>query len=150
MGTTANRDHDLPTRIGCGNIQFTARDMAKFGLLYLNDGAYEGNRIISADWVHDSLQTYSEDAWDVRVGHYFSDIGYGYQWWSARAGDYHFHFAWGHGGQLIVLVDEFDMVIVVTADSFYGKDRHWQSWPYEKANINEDRSGNNLMYRLFT
>jgi CubicO group peptidase (beta-lactamase class C family) len=61
----------------------TARDMAKFGLLYLNDGEYDGNQITPVDWVHESLQTYSEDAWDYRVGRNFRDIGYGYQWWSA-------------------------------------------------------------------
>ncbi len=27
------------------------------------------------------------------------------------------------------------MVVVVTADSFYGKEAHWDSWKYEKANI---------------
>ena len=35
--------------IGGGDIQFTARDMAKFGLLYLNDGKYDGRKIISED-----------------------------------------------------------------------------------------------------
>ena len=92
-----------------------------------------GNQIIPAVWVHDSLQTYSEKAWD-NIG-YFQDIGYGYQWWSARAGNHYVNFAWGHGGNLIVLVDELDMAIVVTADSFYGKEAHWNSWKYEKANI---------------
>ena len=72
-------------------FHFTARDVARFGLLYLNDGAYEGNQIISTDWVHDSLQTYSEDAWDYRVGPNINDIGYGYQWWSARAGEHDFN-----------------------------------------------------------
>jgi CubicO group peptidase (beta-lactamase class C family) len=105
-------------------------------LLYLNDGEYKGNQIISADWVHDSLQTYSEDAWITRkVGRYFGDIGYGYQWWSARAGEHHFNLAWGHGGQLIVLLDEFDMVIVTTADPFY-QQHDDQSWRHEKASFN--------------
>jgi hypothetical protein len=35
--------------IGCADIYFTARDAAKFGLLYLNDGEREGNQIVSAD-----------------------------------------------------------------------------------------------------
>jgi len=61
--------------IGHGEIQFTARDMAKFGLLYLNEGEFDENQIIFEDWVHDSLQTYSEDAWDYRVGRNFKDIG---------------------------------------------------------------------------
>jgi CubicO group peptidase (beta-lactamase class C family) len=132
VGDDWNRDLD-GYYIGCGDIQFTARDMAKFGLLYLTGGEYEGDQIISSDWVQDSLQTYSQQAWD-NIGQ-FRDIGYGYQWWSARAGGHDVNFAWGHGGNLIVLVHDVDMVVVVTADSFYGKDVHWDSWKYEKANI---------------
>lgn len=115
-----------------GEIHVTARDAAKFGLLYLNDGAFEGQQIISADWVHDSLQTYSGHAYD-NVG-YFKDLGYGYQWWSARIGDHHVNFAWGHGGQLIVLLDELDMVVVITADPFY-EVYGSESWEHEKANF---------------
>jgi CubicO group peptidase (beta-lactamase class C family) len=117
---------------GCGDLHLTARDMAKFGLLYLNGGEYEGNQIIPASWVSDSLRTYSEDAWD-NIGR-FRDIGYGYQWWSARAGDQHVNFAWGHGGQLIVLVDELDMVVITTADPFWLQHDD-QSWKHEKATI---------------
>jgi CubicO group peptidase (beta-lactamase class C family) len=117
---------------GCGDLHLTARDMAKFGQLYLDDGVYQGNQIVPADWVRDSLQTYSEDAWD-NIGR-FRDIGYGYHWWSARAGDHDVSFAWGHGGQLIVLVDAFDMVVVTTADPFWLQ-HDGQSWKHEKATI---------------
>ncbi|MGB2964505.1 MAG: serine hydrolase [Anaerolineales bacterium] len=113
---------------------FTARDLARFGMLYLNDGEFDGSQVISKKWVDDSLQTYSEDAWTIKIGRNIKDIGYGYQWWSARSGDHHYTYAWGHGGQLIVLLDEFDMIIVLTGDPFYGN--HFESWPSEKANIN--------------
>ena len=125
---------------GCGDLHFTARDAAKFGLLYLNDGEYEGNQVVPADWVHDSLQRYSEDInatggfpanWGLSIG----DIGYGYQWWSARADEHHFDLAWGHGGQLIVLLDELDMVIVVASDPFYLQHDD-ESWKHELANVN--------------
>jgi CubicO group peptidase (beta-lactamase class C family) len=119
---------------GCGDLHMTIRDAAKFGLLYLNDGEYEGKRIISADWVRDSLQAYSVNEFVVKkVGH-FRDIGYGYQWWSADVGDHHVDFAWGHGGQLIVLLDKLDMVVVVTAYPFY-LEHNDTSWKHEKANI---------------
>jgi CubicO group peptidase (beta-lactamase class C family) len=119
---------------GCGDLHLTARDAAKFGLLYLNDGVYKGNQVVPADWVHDSLQTYSvNEAFVKKVGH-FRDIGYGYQWWSATAGEHHVNFAWGHGGQLIVLVDEFDMVIVTTSYPFW-LEHNDQSWKHEKAII---------------
>jgi CubicO group peptidase (beta-lactamase class C family) len=120
---------------GCGDLHFSARDAAKFGLLYLDDGEYEGQQVISEDWVHDSLQTYSEDAWPYKVGRNFNDIGYGYQWWSVVAGDHHYNLAWGHGGQQIALLDELDMVIVVTSDPFWLQHGD-ESWKHEKANLN--------------
>jgi CubicO group peptidase (beta-lactamase class C family) len=125
---------------GCADLHFTARDMARFGLLYLNEGEYEGNQVVPADWVSESLQRYSEDinatgGFPANWGLSISDIGYGYQWWSARVGKHHFDFAWGHGGQLIILLDELDMVIVVTSDPFYLQHDD-ESWKHEKANIN--------------
>jgi CubicO group peptidase (beta-lactamase class C family) len=38
---------------GLAGMRVTARDAAKFGLLYLNDGEYEGNQVLSGDWVRD-------------------------------------------------------------------------------------------------
>jgi len=58
-----------------------------------------------------------------------------FQWWSLRAGDYHYNLAWGHGGQQIVLLDEFDMVIVVKADPLFAQHGD-DPWKYEKANLN--------------
>ena len=119
---------------GCGDLHLTARDAAKFGLLYLNDGIFNGNQIIPSDWVEDSLQTYSvNEAFVKKVGD-FRDIGYGYQWWSANAGNYHVNFAWGHGGQLIVLVEDFDIVVVTTSYPFW-LEHNDQSWKQEKAII---------------
>jgi CubicO group peptidase (beta-lactamase class C family) len=121
-------------------FHFSGRDAAKYGLLYLNDGELDGKQVVPSDWVHDSLQTYSENVStgapnSGKIGRYFREIGYGYQWWSARAGDHYFNYAAGHGGQLIVLLDEFDMVIVTTADPFW-QQHDGQSWKHEKAIIN--------------
>ena len=66
-------------------FHFSARDAAKYGLLYLNDGEFGGEQIVPADWVHDSLQTYSKNVssgvpQSGKIGRYLRDIGYGYQW----------------------------------------------------------------------
>ncbi len=118
--------------LGNMGIFVSARDMAKFGLLYLDDGNYDGDQIIPSDWVSDSLQRYSEDikrGGDL-ISRYglFRDIGYGYQWWSAKVGDHHFSYAAGHGGNYIVLLDELDMIIVTTADPMHDifGDESWQ------------------------
>jgi CubicO group peptidase (beta-lactamase class C family) len=120
---------------GHADLHLTPRDMAKFGLLYLDGGAWHGRQVVPADWVAQSLRTYSPDAWRYRIGPNFRDVGYGYQWWSADAGGQRFNFAWGHGGQQIALVKERNLVIVVTSDPLYGQ--HGGSpWGREKENLN--------------
>jgi len=121
--------------IGFADLEITARDMARFGQLYLDGGRFEGNQIVPAGWVRDSLQTYSEDAWYYPVGKNWRDSAYGYQWWSIRAGDHRYSLAWGHGGQQIALLDEQDLVVVATADPLY-KQHGDQPWKLEKANLN--------------
>jgi hypothetical protein len=69
------------------------------------------------------------------MGRYFSDIGYGYQWWSATVGEHHFDYAAGHGGSLIVLLDELDTIIVTTADPLYDLPAEG-GWQFEVAIIN--------------
>ncbi len=124
--------------MGALEIYLTARDMAKFGLLYLNDGIHNENQIISSAWVENSMQKYSKN---IKVGEwltsrygFFRDIGYGYQWWSASAGDHHFDYAAGHGGNYIILLEKLDMIIVTTANPLYGPDlAAGGGWEYEGA-----------------
>jgi len=120
---------------GHADMYLSARDMARLGLLYLQKGEYGGEQLVPADWVRESFQTWSEDAWEYRVGSHFKDIGYGYQWWSVRAGDHHYNLAWGHGGQQIAVLDDFDMVVVVKADPLFGQ-HGGGPWRQEKANLN--------------
>ena len=121
---------------GFGEIYVTARNMAKFGQLYLDGGVYEGKQILSADWVEASLQRYSEN---IIRGHVFSwygsfrDRGYGYQWWSSRSGDHYFSYASGHGGNYIVLLPQLNMVIVTAADPLHDMWEGGDPWKYEGA-----------------
>lgn len=122
-------------RTGHAELFLRSRDMAKFGQLYLDGGQVDGQQIIPAAWIDESWQVYSEDAWQYRVGRNFQDIGYGYQWWRVRAGDHRYHLAWGHGGQQIAVLDDLDMVIVVTADPLHGEHGD-KPWRREKENLN--------------
>ena len=124
---------------GCGDLHLTVRDAAKSGLLYLNDGEFQEEQIIPADWVGASLQSYTQDAFQEidgrKVGRYFEDIGYGYQGWSATVGDHHVNYAHGHGGQLIVLIEDLDMIVATTAYPFW-LEHTGESWRNEKACFN--------------
>jgi len=126
--------------IGLGELHLTARDAARFGRLYLDDGRHEGRQIVPAAWVAESLEPYSRSlssagVLDGAVGRYHRDVGYGYQWWSAQAGEHRFDYAWGHGGQFVVLLDDLDMVIVVASDPFH-RQHDAESWWHELANLN--------------
>jgi CubicO group peptidase (beta-lactamase class C family) len=122
-------------RYGLGTLHLRARDMARFGQLYLDGGAVEGEQVVPASWIEDSWTPYTEGAWYHKVGDNFDRTAYGYQWWIIDAGPHTYYLAWGHGGQQIAVVPELDMVIVVTADPLYG-DHGGGGWSLEKANLN--------------
>ena len=121
-------------------FHLSARDLAKYGLMYLDDGEFNEQQIVSTEWVQASLDSYSENVstgapQNGKMGRYFREIGYGYQWWNARVGDHSFNYAAGHGGQLIILLHDLDMVVVTTAEPFFMQ-HDGNSWKNEKAIIN--------------
>jgi CubicO group peptidase (beta-lactamase class C family) len=59
------------------------------------------------------------------------ELDYGCMWWSGDAGVHHVSFAWGHGGQLIVLVEDLRMIVVATARPQPGFDA--AAWQQERA-----------------
>lgn len=89
----------------------TARDFAKFGLLMLNNGNWNGTQIISSDWIRkstrmDSADTRRADSMMFEAG----VLGYQYQWWlAAEDGAY---FGAGHLGQYLYVNPARRIVIV--------------------------------------
>jgi CubicO group peptidase (beta-lactamase class C family) len=45
--------------MGGGDMAYTSRDMAKFGYLYLSNGAFDGKQVIPSEWIDESLRAYS-------------------------------------------------------------------------------------------
>lgn len=102
--------------IGGWGISMTARDMANFGLLYLNNGKIGQMQVIPSHWVKQSTAERSG-----MVGTYYSrwdkNYGYGYLWWIRRFdNDIDIPFALGHGGQRIVILPTANSVIVTQAE----------------------------------
>jgi CubicO group peptidase (beta-lactamase class C family) len=96
-----------------GNLRLRPRDIAKFGYVYLNDGIWQGERIISEGWVRNSSQNHMKLS---------GTSGYGYQWWltTYRSGtrSYDVFYAAGWGGQRIVVFPALDMVVVFTGGNY--------------------------------
>jgi len=106
---------------GGSGLQLRARDMAKFGLLYLQGGVFEGRRVVPYDWV---LQSFSQ-----QVPLASDTLGYSFHWWIYRphartargrsAGTA--AVALGLGDKHIFVLPDLDMVVVSTASNYPGE-----------------------------
>lgn len=91
-----------------GGLYLRTEDLAKIGLLYMNGGRWEGQPLMTADWVKESLTP------RIDAGEGFQ---YGYQWWLLPHGDPK-RLAWlarGMGGQRLIIIPEEHLIVVSTA-----------------------------------
>jgi CubicO group peptidase (beta-lactamase class C family) len=98
-----------------GGLAVRPRDMAKIGYLFLNGGRWQGQQIVSEEWVKESIKNRVDPK---QFPDWHKDGGYGYQWWlrSFKVGNrviFSYH-APGLGGQFIFVVPEFEIVAVFT------------------------------------
>jgi CubicO group peptidase (beta-lactamase class C family) len=111
-----------------GGLYLTARDLAKFGYLYMKDGVWEGRRILPEGWVKASTSTLTATN--------EKGIGYGYQWWTLPPTGPAAHgafLAWGYGGQLLIVVPELDLIAVFTGWNIYDKKELDPRLAYERV-----------------
>lgn len=112
------------TFIGSSFCFCTARDFARFGLLYLRGGVWNGAQILPPGWV-DHARTPTPVVPDSEP------MGYGAQWWLGLAGPGSFS-ANGYEGQYIVLVPGKDLILVRHGASELQKD-NVRAWLAEVA-----------------
>ena len=104
-----------------GGLALRTRDMARFGLLYLNKGKWGGKQVIPEDWIQESFTKH------VDFGNPDQDvIGYGYLWWIQRPDPMgnvkeYIYAARGAHGQYIFIMPEHDMVVAINADTKSGE-----------------------------
>lgn len=119
---------DAGTELAAGGVNVALRDYARFGLVYLNDGRWNGDQIVPAEWV---AKSHTPDAERLMPGkREASDTvwGYGYLWWLPREADGPYS-AVGIYNQFIYVDPAHDLVIVKTsANSDYGQTNDETSW----------------------
>ena len=100
-------------------FRLSARDLARFGLLYLHDGRWNDQQIVPANWIQDSVKPRAKPHNEI-----FAGRGYGYMWWSGFASDWAptvtlpegTFYALGFGSQYLFVIPAHDLVIVHTVD----------------------------------
>jgi len=94
---------------GATGLEISANDMARFGLLLLNDGNWDGKQIISKEYL--GLATSKQILTDSVVFQYdYDHYGYGYQLWLNSFGDYR---AAGAFQQYIIINKEYNLVFAI-------------------------------------
>jgi CubicO group peptidase (beta-lactamase class C family) len=90
-----------------GGLYLRAQDIAKIGLLYLHNGSWNGQQIVSADWVRQSLTP------AIEVG---NGRQYGFQWWLQAHGpaDDPIWAGHGFGGQGLIVDPKRSLILVIT------------------------------------
>ena len=95
-------------------FRMSARDAARFGLLFAREGRWDDQQILSRNWVRRSTALYSIDS---------EVFGYGFMWWIAREPRFEKHgfaAAVGVGNQMIAVLPDSDIVIVNRANTYQG------------------------------
>ena len=99
-----------------GHLLLTPQAMAKIGMLVYQNGMWNGQQIVSPQWLDISTRPHTE----------IGTVPYGYLWWSdiARFGEKEVQvlYASGNGGQTIFVVPEYDLVTVFTA-GYYNSEK---------------------------
>lgn len=103
MTSADARFDDAGTFLGSSFVYATARDFARFGLLYLRDGVWDGERILPEGWVDHARTLRSIDPED--------GDGYGAHWW-VEHDEFGTFRAQGYEGQSILVCPAKDAVVV--------------------------------------
>jgi CubicO group peptidase (beta-lactamase class C family) len=107
-----------PQGISCGGFGLFIRteDIAKFGLLYLQKGKWNGKQLVPASWVETATSKLVEnkDAPSGRGNKPDWQQGYGFQFWQCQHGAFRGD---GANGQFCIVLPQQDAVIAITADT---------------------------------
>lgn len=99
---------------GGDKLWLTPRDMAKFGVLFVNKGKWKDKQLIPEEWIREStinqFPNFDSDGFS----------GYGYGWWLSDNKSFH---ARGYGGQIISIYPDWNTVVVFTG----ADNHHWKT-----------------------
>ena len=112
---------------GGNSMQVTPREMAAFGLLYLQKGMLRGKRILPEEWVEHSLSPSTDFAHPNEWGSW-KNYNYASLWWLGQFSEQDSFMGYGYGGQFVIVFPTLDLIVVSTA---------WNNVPPETTTIQE-------------
>jgi CubicO group peptidase (beta-lactamase class C family) len=105
--------------LGWTSLRLTPEDVARIGQLYVNGGTWQGQRVVSADWVRESTRVQVHNV--AHPSDNFSGYGgYGYGWWLIESDDSPAFFVADLSGQLLEVLPTHSLAVVVCSESVPG------------------------------
>ena len=97
-----------------GGLYLEAEQLAKIGYLYLNGGVWDGERIVTEEWVEASTARHADPV--NQAG-----WGYGYQWWRLDRDGTEVWAGLGFGGQFLLVMPEHQLIGVANSWNLFGR-----------------------------
>lgn len=97
---------------GGWGLTLTPRDMARFGQLYLHEGAWNNQQIVSKEWIQNSTT--------LNPNHY------GYLWWLREEDGVFAHMAMGDGGNAICCIPDKQLVVAIASGFIPNPQERWK------------------------
>jgi CubicO group peptidase (beta-lactamase class C family) len=105
--------------LGAFGLELTTRDLAKLGLLFLEEGRWAGRRIVPPEWIAEATRPHirvpRSAAFAALTGPYFTDQ-YGFYWWIRPRQQAPAYMAQGYGGQFLYVIPDLDLLVVITTN----------------------------------
>lgn len=96
---------------GGWGLTLTTRDMARFGYLYLNNGVWNNNRVLSETWIRESTE--------------MNYHNYGYLWWLRQEDGLSTFSAIGDGGNMICCIPNMNMIVAISSQFIMNPRDRW-------------------------
>lgn len=101
---------------GGNDMLLTPRQMVAVGEMWLKRGQVNGRQVVPAAWVDTSCVARTRSVFD-------STREYGYGWWTQAFEGGTACFAWGYGGQYIMVFRDLDLVVTATSSTTVSEER---------------------------
>lgn len=108
------RDDPSGMPIADSRVSITSRDMLKLGALVINEGQWNGEQLLSANYLTKATSAMipTKEDWQPKT------FNYGYLWYqtnlTAAGKSYDVKITWGAGGNRVIAIDELDLVVAIT------------------------------------
>ncbi|MDH3760213.1 MAG: beta-lactamase family protein [Gammaproteobacteria bacterium] len=92
---------------GGNNMALSPAALLKIGTMVMNEGAYKRKQIVPRAWIAESMRIYTRS--------HFNPYDYGYGWWQRELNGHDIQFAWGNGGQYILMLPALKTVVAIAS-----------------------------------